>query len=143
MNQWITDIYSKHEHIKISENFWSDEFKCKCRSTTCTATLIGKKMLNVLQDIRTELGYRFKPNSAYRCPRHNKSKPVRGGNISTHLMGYAVDIPAKNGFTPIDIAELAERFMMLHDVKGGIGIYTKKNFCHIDVRHWEKARWTD
>ena len=49
------------------ENFTREEFTCKCG---CGANEIKDELIDVLQEIRTEVGVPFPVSSGYRCPNH-------------------------------------------------------------------------
>lgn len=70
--------------------------------------------------------------SGYRTPEHNRSLKNSASN-SMHIYGKAVDFTVP-GLKPEQIANIAKRFNA-----GGIGIYSKNNFIHLDtgrVRSW-------
>jgi len=81
----------KGEKKKLSDNFNSYEFDCKCDLPTCTYTLYSIEMLKLLERLRFLNENRFLViNSAFRCTAHNKSE--NGKPRSQHLVGLAVDI---------------------------------------------------
>lgn len=121
-------IYTKGKSTKITQNFTSTEFDCKGKGC-CTQTIIDKKLVELLQDIRSHFGKPVIISSAYRCATHNKK--VDGATGSYHTKGQAADIYI-SGIKPIEIARYAENIGIL-----GIGLYeTDKDghFVHIDTR---------
>ena len=74
-------------------------------------------------------------NSAYRTPQYNTR--VGGVAHSQHCYGTAADIVVR-GKTPAQVAAYAREIM---PDWGGVGIYAKQGFTHIDVRA-EKSDWT-
>ena len=82
---------SKNAKKKLSDNFNSYEFDCKCDLPTCTYTLYSLEMIKLLERLRFLNENRFLViNSAFRCTAHNKSEG--GKSNSQHLVGLAVDI---------------------------------------------------
>lgn len=122
--------YSRDKNTKLSANFNSREFNCKCGK--CKTTLIDSKLVTYLQLIRNHFGKPVQVNSGYRCADHNKA--VGGAAKSNHLLGKAADIVV-NGVEPKEVAKYAESI----GVKG-IGVY--KTFTHIDTRA-NKYFWYD
>ncbi len=123
--------YTKGKAIKLTDNFSSTEFDCKC-GKYCNKTLIDSKLVKYLQLIREHFGQPITINSGYRCAVHNKN--VGGAKKSNHVLGKAADIVVK-GVEPKEVAKYAESI----GVKG-IGVY--KTFTHIDTRA-NKYFWYD
>lgn len=120
--------YAKTSRTKLSDNFKTNEFKCK-GSNCCSTTLIDEKLVEYLQKIRAHFGKAVTINSAYRCAIHNKN--IGGATNSRHTKGQAADIKVE-GVAPAEVAKYAESI----GVKG-IGLYeTDKDghFVHIDTR---------
>lgn len=121
--------YTKGKAIKLSENFNSTEFDCKCNSS-CSFTLIDEALVVFLQQIRNYFKKPIIITSGYRCAAHNKE--VGGATNSYHTKGQAADIVV-NGVSPQEVAKYAESI----GVKG-IGLYD--TFVHIDTRT-RKSFW--
>lgn len=120
--------YTRGSSIKLSSNFNSNEFDCKCGK--CKKTIIDKKLINSLQLIRNHFGKPIIINSGYRCTEHNKA--VGGVSNSQHTRGKAADIVVK-GIEPREVAAYAASIGV-----NGIGVY--KTFTHVDTRA-NKAFW--
>ena len=88
----------------------------------------------VLETIRAHFGAPVVIHSAYRTPQHNAK--VNGAAHSQHCYGMAADISV-SGQKPETVAAFARTLMP--DL-GGVGIYAKKGFTHIDVRE-TPANW--
>ena len=124
----MINIYKKGANEKLSENFNTTEFDCKC--TKCNTTQIDPLLIAFLQKIRDNFNAPVTINSGFRCKEHNTS--VGGSKNSQHLTGSAADIAVK-GVDPINVARYAEQI----GVKG-IGLYQWG--CHIDTRI-KKSFW--
>ena len=93
-----------------------------------------QETLILLQALRTEIGKKFKINSAYRCPEQNTG--VGGARNSQHIKGTAVDI-AVNNWSPSDRLTLIHVALQIGFT--GIGVY--KNFIHLDTRKIRPSFW--
>ena len=133
MNGVSVKVYSlaKDGNKALSTNFKVREFKCNDGSDVI---LVAPELVTVLQKIRTHFARPIIITSAYRTPPHNKRE--NGEPFSQHLYGTAADIVVP-GVAPAKVAAYAETLL---PNKGGIGIYTKRGFTHVDVRT-KKSRW--
>lgn len=133
MNGVSVKVYSlaKDGNKALSTNFKVREFKCNDGSDVI---LIAPELVTVLQKIRTHFARPVTITSAYRTPTHNKKES--GETYSQHQYGTAADIVV-TGVAPAKVAAYAETLL---PNRGGIGIYTKRGFTHIDVRK-KKSRW--
>lgn len=133
MNGTSVKVYSKAKDGSkaLSTNFCVREFACKDGSDVI---LIAPELVTVLQKVRTYFKRPVTITSAYRTPAHNKKEG--GETFSQHLYGTAADVVV-TGVAPTKVAAYVETLM---PNKGGIGIYTKKGFTHIDVRV-KRSRW--
>lgn len=120
--------YTKGNSVKLSNNFFSNEFDCKCGK--CNKTIIDADLVYYLQLIRDHYKKPVIINSGYRCAKHNKA--VGGATLSKHRFGMAADIKIKD-VPPKAIAAHAEKIGMR-----GIGLYS--SFVHIDTRR-NKSFW--
>jgi uncharacterized protein YcbK (DUF882 family) len=123
--------YSKGSHQRLSADFCSCEFDCKCQDPKCIDTYISEELVNGLQLVRNEVGHII-VNSGFRCAEHNKKNG--GKPRSLHLTGEAADIRAKS--TGIKNLINAVFFAPLF-LEGGVGIYQDR--VHVDVG--PKRRW--
>lgn len=118
--------------MKLSTHFKVKEFACKDGSD---AVLVAPRLVMVLQSIRSHFGAAVTINSGYRTPQYNTT--VGGVAHSQHCYGTAADITVK-GQKPAAVAAYARQLM---PDWGGVGIYAKKGFTHIDVRE-KRSDWT-
>lgn len=125
----------KGSNQKLTKNFSSNEFDCKCTDSDCKVTKIDLALLNLLQDIRDAFG-RISITSGFRCETHNKR--IGGSTKSQHKLGTAADI------VPIEstLKELQNDMLSTHkyaeELPMGLGLYN--TFTHIDTRP-VKAFW--
>ena len=118
--------------MQLSKHFKSDEFKCKCCGGLPPQG-ISPKLINLLEEIREDLGSSIVITSGYRCEHHNTK--VGGAKKSQHMDGIAADIKV-TGINAHDVyTYLSEHF---DDKVGGMGKY--KSWTHVDVRD-NRARW--
>ena len=117
---------------QLSAHFKVREFACGDGSD---AVLVAPRLVMVLETIRSHFCAPVVIHSAYRTPQYNAK--VNGAAHSQHCYGMAADISVKDQ-TPAAVAAYARQLM---PDWGGVGIYAKKGFTHIDVRE-TKADWT-
>ena len=115
--------------------FTRDEFACKCGGKYCNGypVDIDMNMAKIADEIREKIGKPITVNSGLRCKTHNAN--VGGVSNSQHLLGKAADLGCPSGYTPTQMASIAEGIM---GNTGGIGIYPWG--IHIDTRS-AKSRW--
>jgi len=118
------------QKMKLSEHFNDYEFECHCGK--CALTPPPKKLLRVLEDVRSHFGKPVTIMSGYRCEAHNTA--VGGAKRSKHKLGIASDIIV-SGVAP---HKVHKHLTTKYPNKFGIGRYGY--FTHIDVRK-NKARW--
>jgi len=119
----------------LSENFNNKDFTCKCQG--CRG---GKEykihlgLVGILEQISSHFKKTPKILAAYRC--EESTEKLAGAKRSIHNMGKAVHIM-------IDGVSLPELYNFAKDIPeiGGIGIYPKDNFIHIDTRAGERVEW--
>ncbi|WP_244559331.1 DUF882 domain-containing protein [Azospirillum sp. RU37A] len=96
------------------------------------------KLLDLLFQLRQRLRTEepFQVISGYRCPKTNAMLAAKTEGVATkslHMEGKAIDIDLPS-------RQLARIRQAAVDLKlGGVGIYTKSSFVHVDtgrVRHW-------
>ena len=117
---------------QLSAHFKVREFACGDGSD---AVLVAPRLVMVLETIRTYFGTKVTINSGYRTPEYNAK--VNGVAHSQHCYGMAADISVKDQ-PPAAVAAYARQLM---PDWGGVGVYAKKGFTHIDVRE-KKSDWT-
>jgi uncharacterized protein YcbK (DUF882 family) len=117
-------------------NFSRPEFICKCG---CGRVDMDAKFLHALQSLRTQLGFRFKISSGWRCPDYNATVSTTGWT-GPHTTGAAADILVYH--------DRAERIMSNAAVYGfkGFGANQKghhaKRFIHLDTAREAIRFWT-
>lgn len=72
---------------KITENFYRDEFDCKCG---CGLNTVSEALVKLLQEIREISRVPMVVTSGMRCKDHNAREG--GKATSDHLLGLAVDV---------------------------------------------------
>lgn len=117
---------------QLSAHFKVREFACGDGSD---AVLVAPRLVMVLETIRAHFDAPVVIHSGYRTPQYNEK--VGGVAHSQHCYGTAADITVK-GQKPETVAAYARQLM---PDWGGVGVYSKKGFTHIDVRE-EKSDWT-
>lgn len=117
---------------QLSAHFKVREFAC---GDGPDAVLVAPRLVMVLETIRAHFGAPVVIQSAYRTPQHNAK--VNGAAHSQHCYGMAADISV-SGQKPETVATFARSIM---PDWGGVGIYAKKGFTHIDVRE-KRSDWT-
>ena len=121
-------------------NFHPSEFHCKCNGKHCDGRSLQPDRIRhlawTLQQVRDEIGFPMRINSAYRCPGHNRD--VGGSVGSYHPQSLAADIDVV-GVPPKQVADVVEKMMDQGRVpNGGLGRYN--TFTHVDIRS-KPARW--
>ncbi len=119
----------KDGNTQITPHFRIREFSCKDGSNVIK---LDTRLPELLERIRAACGN--KPlviNSGYRTTAHNAKNG--GAANSQHVHGTAADIVI-NGVAPLTVAKAAEAALSALGIPGGVCLYTKKNFVHVDVR---------
>lgn len=114
----------------MSAHFKPEEFNCHCCGKG--GDKMNPKLLELLEQIREEVGEPVVITSGYRCAKHNKA--CGGKPKSQHKLGNAADIQVK-GLAPHELHRLIERKFN----PPGLGGYP--TFVHVDVRDGARARW--
>ena len=123
--------------MKLTKNFKKSEFDCSCGCEMPKKVLDNVKILaEQLQAIRTISEQPIQINSAYRCPKHNKS--IGGVSNSQHVLGKAADIVIKDHTAEETFYLISELINDGDMLQGGLGAYN--SFTHYDIRG-KKARW--
>lgn len=115
--------------------FTREEFRCKCCGRYCNGypAEMQEAVVKIADEIRSRIGKPITVNSGLRCKTHNAN--VGGVSNSQHLYGTAADLGCPSGFTPSQMASIAEEII---GNTGAIGIYSWG--IHIDTRS-TKSRW--
>ena len=117
---------------QLSAHFKVREFACGDGSD---AVLVAPRLVMALETIRAHFDAPVVIHSGYRTPQYNAK--VGGVAHSQHCYGMAADISVKDQ-TSAAVAAYARQLM---PDWGGVGIYAKKGFTHIDVRE-KRSDWT-
>lgn len=120
--------------MKVSKDFDSSEFACKCRRCQFDGSQAAKQLVDGLQLIRDRIGVAITVNSGLRCPAYNKA--VGGVRYSVHTKGLAADISVV-GASLEELRDIADKIFDC----GGVGYYPEEGFIHVDCRG-VRARWT-
>ena len=115
----------------LTLNFSLFEFCCPC----CGDVFLDTRLVWSLQRLRDLAGKPIRVTSGFRC--RNRNHAVGGTTQSLHCLGRAADIVI-SGMSVQEMARLAEQVPAFR--AGGIGIYPKEGFIHVDVRE-KRARW--
>jgi len=142
----MVKTYSKTKdgNVQISPNFKIAEFAVKCSPDRCPyrgrcnpdIIKLDDRLPGVLQRVRALCGNKpLNINSGYRNPEHNAK--IGGAPKSLHMDGMAADITIA-GLQPLAMCRAAETALAEAKIPGGICLYVKQSFIHVDVR---AARW--
>ena len=114
-------------NMKLSDNFSSDEFMCRCG---CGADQVSSELINGLQAMRNVYGKPIYINSGVRCKAHNTAEG--GSPESEHVpdpatgQGDGCDIRVKDSRERYSLVQLAH----LHFPRVGID----GDFIHVGCR---------
>ncbi len=115
--------------VKLSPNFYRDEFECP---DECGLDTVDAELIKLVQDVRDFFDKPITITSACRCPAYNKK--VRGRDNSQHLKCKAADMVVHG----IPSSLVFEYLTQKYPDKYGFGVYD--DFTHGDVRS-TKGRW--
>ncbi len=102
---------------QLSANFYQDEFECNCG---CGLYVPNPRLIDLLQEMRTDLGQPLWITSGTRCESFN-STLKRASKTSQHIFGAAVDVYCVNPDLRRRIVRLAlDRFPSVGIAKGFI-----------------------
>lgn len=115
--------------VRLTKNFMASEIHCQGKGC-CTESVISKRIMDLAQEIRDDLGEPLcigtADGSGYRCKAHNAA--VGGAGNSLHMISDAVDLHYS------DPAKL-KAVVMRHLTDGEVGLY--KWGCH--VGRWDRG----
>jgi uncharacterized protein YcbK (DUF882 family) len=123
--------------MRLTDNFWLEEFHCK-DGVEVPDELIDNvtELADSLQELRDYIQRPITINSAYRHESYNAS--IGGSVNSQHLQAKAADLKV-SGVSPRQLADAIEYLISEGRMKqGGLGRY--KSFTHYDIRG-TRARW--
>lgn len=112
--------------MPTSEHFSESELSCHCCGRGVEK--ISPRLLELLEQLRANIGGPLEISCAYRCPKHNAE--VGGVPNSQHVLGTAADVQTPNYehcHTPKQLLWYCEQLPF-----DGIGLYDWG--CHVDVR---------
>ena len=116
---------------KLSDNFYRDEFDCRCG---CGWDNIDRRVVSWLQVVRDALGRPVHVTSGLRCKKHNRA--VGGHQYSLHRRGLAADITVR-GMMPEVLMDIIQ---CVAHCRCGIGVYPNWRFVHFEIRS-DNRRW--
>ena len=108
---------------KLSKNFDSSEFACKCG---CGYDTPDAELIRMLQAARDLYGKPIVITSGCRCIKHNRN--VGETANSAHITGKAVDIATPTGAARYEIIKA-----LMQAGFSRFGINFKKSFIHADI----------
>lgn len=116
--------------VQITKNFWAHEIHCQGVGC-CTESVISKRIMDLAQEIRDDLGEPLSiataGGSGYRCKKHNGEVAGASPN-SLHTISDAVDLHYR------DPAKL-KAVVLRHLTDGEVGLYSWG--CH--VGRWNRG----
>lgn len=123
----------------LTRNFSRAEFACRGSQCCGHSAPVSITLVWALQELREALGQPLAVSSGFRCLTHNRSLGSR--DSSQHPLGSAADVTPPEGVSVYWLAALAERIEAFKH--GGIGVYPRAGFVHLDVRRGGPARWQE
>lgn len=113
----------------MSSKYFSDD-ELECHGDGCCdggAYNVNPRLLQLLDQLRENIGGPLVLSCAYRCPQHNAE--VGGVPSSQHVAGNAADILRPSWLTMGQFDWYVRQLPF-----DGIGIYYDSDFIHVDVR---------
>jgi len=120
----------------LTENFSIEEFQCQGSQCCGHSAPINFQLVEALQQLRDMTGP-LTILSGFRCQTHNKK--IGSQPTSQHCLGNAADVMLPPGYSIIEFAAKAQTISAFRH--GGIGLYEKNCFVHLDIRNTGLARW--
>lgn len=115
--------------VRLTKNFMASEIHCQGKGC-CTESVISKRIMDLAQEIRDDLGEPLcigtADGSGYRCKAHNAA--VGGAGNSLHMISDAVDLHYSD---PAKLKAVVMRYL----TDGEVGLY--KWGCH--VGRWDRG----
>ena len=103
----------------------ADQGDCNCGEDT--AYRVNPRLLELLDQLRENVGGPLELSCAYRCPAHNAA--VGGVENSQHVLGNAADIIVPDWLTIDQFLWYTQQLPF-----DGRGVYRDSGFIHCDVR---------
>jgi len=120
--------------FKISDNFSTVEFECRCG---CGLLMVNEELVRMAERVRREIGLPMIVHCVCRCFPHNKK--VSGSTNSQHLPKNecrAMDFHVR-GMSNRKLRKIAKKMWKQDIITGGLGLYSWG--IHIDVGR--KRKW--
>jgi len=113
----------------LTKNFSRNEFCCRCG---CEFDGIDYTLVDMLQTIRSYVGFPFRISSGCRCKKHNKE--VGGVRNSQHTLGKAADVHCQIG--ALELFRTVRKLYRMGAIPalGHAQLYVAEDFVHLDVR---------
>ncbi|MCM1224176.1 MAG: peptidoglycan-binding protein [Lachnospiraceae bacterium] len=126
--------YKSTDNVRLSENFCSKEFYCKCGKNH--EQYISDELVSKLQSLIEILGAdKAIINSGYRCASHDKF--VGGSGYGMHTKGLAADVKFYKGNTVLSTKTVACKAQDI-GFTGIANIDSSYTAIHLDVRTGSK-----
>ena len=115
--------------VQLTKNFWAHEIHCQGVGC-CTESVISKRIMELAQEIRDDLGEPLSigdaGGSGYRCKTNNAE--VGGASNSLHMISDAVDLHYRD-------PDKLKKVVLRHLTDGEVGLYSWG--CH--VGRWDRG----
>jgi uncharacterized protein YcbK (DUF882 family) len=139
------DFWAKPGNMRLTAHFQASEFYTHDGTPCPTTARNGMVRLcrDYLEPMRTKFGGTAYVLSGYRHEAYNNA--IHGARNSQHIYentfeSVAADMRFPSG-TPAAWAAEAKRLRAKHGGVGGVGLYPRQGFVHIDNRNY-KADWS-
>ena len=119
--------FARGSRERLSDNFTSIEFDCRCSLADCKETYVDTALVKLLQKTRELITAPLIINSAFRCKEHNAN--VGGAPLSFHVLGMAADVRSTR-MRPETLLKNLDS--ILSPSEGGLFLYP--THVHADVR---------
>ena len=114
----------------MAESKYFSESEMQCHGDGCCdggAYNVSQRLLDLLDQLRENVGGPINPTCMYRCPIHNRE--VGGVPNSQHVDGTAADLACPDSLTMDEFLWHCQQLPF-----DGIGVYYDSQFIHVDVR---------
>lgn len=113
----------------MASAYFSDA-ELQCHGDGCCdggAYNVNPRLLELLDQLRENIGGPITPTCVYRCPAHNAE--VGGAPGSQHTLGNAADLACPDWLSMGEFLWYCQQLPF-----DGIGVYYDDQFIHVDVR---------